>query len=428
MIPAVVSQAALGRMPGPVGLADVLLPYLWVLIAALVASLVMTPLMRRLALSNGIVDWPDLKRKAHVQPVAYLGGVAILLGWLTGIAVAMMTEPHNNDLTHSHYSSVNFPLSIILGAGVITLTGLFDDVYGISPRVKIGGQLFAAAALAWQDVGTRLAASSLGLLGLHPPDWVTYLLGTFIIAVFVIGGCNSLNLLDGLDGLAAGVTGIATAGFLAIAAILAVRSYDAVAGPGVDAWIDPVRIVMCLAILGAVLGFLPYNFNPAAIFMGDAGSLLLGYLGAATILLFAQTSGKGPLLVTAALIVFALPITDTSLAIIRRKLRGRPIFSPDCEHIHHLLRRSGLSVKQAVGVLYSLAAAFAVLGCSLVMMQLRWRYVLAVFFVMYAAIMVTAYLYGRRLARLENLSVGLPQSSPSGESPLLGATAPTDSR
>lgn len=402
------AQVVAESLGNGVGLTGVVSPYMGIFFAAFFVSFLLTPVMRMLATRNGIVDWPDLSRKNHIQPVAYLGGVAIFFGWLIGVGMSYVTQPHTMGLPGSELSYVSFPMSIILGAAAITFTGMFDDVYGISPRVKVGGQFFAAAALASESVGLWLAEDSLALIGLAPPEWVIYLLGTALIAIFVVGGCNSLNLLDGLDGLAAGVTAIACIGFMVIAGAVALRAFsgDMTDAGSVNLSWDAVRIAMCIATLGAVLGFLPYNFNPATIFMGDAGSLLLGYLSVSIILLFAQVSGDGPKIVTAALIVFALPITDTSLAIFRRKMRGKPIFSPDNGHIHHLLRRSGLSVKQAVLVLYGAATIFATLGCALVVYELAWRYVMAVFVVLYAFVMVTAFKYGQRQLLMEQLAAG----------------------
>ncbi|MEX0654995.1 MAG: MraY family glycosyltransferase [Phycisphaeraceae bacterium] len=376
-----------------ISLSTVIAPYMGVFFAAFFVAILLTPVMRWLATRNGVVDWPDLKRKNHLQPVAYLGGVAIFLGWLAGVTLCYFHVPATKGASAVSATFINFPMSVILGAAAITLTGLFDDVYGISPRVKVGGQLFAAAALANEAVGLQLVENAFNLMGMpEVPGWLIYLLGTIVIAVFVVGGCNATNLLDGLDGLAAGVAAIAAIGFLVMAGIVTLRAFD---NPDAITYANPTRIIMCLALLGAVLGFLPYNFNPATIFMGDAGSLLLGYLCVTTILLFAGAT-HGLVLVTAALIVFALPITDTSLAIFRRKMQGKPIFSPDAQHIHHLLRRSGLSVKQTVFVLYSLAALFAATGVTLIWAELRWRYIMAVFVVLYGFVMVTAYKYGQQ--------------------------------
>ena len=396
----------------PPGLLDVLSPYVGVLVVAFLVSVVATPLLRTLAVRNGIVDAPDLLRKNHAVPVAYLGGVAIFLGFAVAV-IAITAFPGVGGFGQGGSARlavsrpmVPFPLSILAGAAVVTITGLFDDVFGIRARVKVGGQLFAAAALSYDNIGVHLIENGLLVFGVPYKELnafsvfgsplgesLVYAAGTFLIAVMVLGACNSVNLLDGLDGLASGVVAIAMGGFLVLALITAARSG---AGDGVLMLQlrDPVRIVCCLATIGAILGFLPYNFRPASIFMGDAGSLLLGYLCAATILLFSDTGSQALLMVTAALIVFAVPITDTSLAIIRRKLRGMPLFAPDNQHIHHLLRRSGLSVRQSVLVMYAAGVAFAALGVGMVVAELQWRYVLVVFCLLYGTIMATAFKYG----------------------------------
>lgn len=398
-------------MPGMLSLAvsdlaytadEVLSPYVWVFLVSFGVCFVATPIMRKLALANGIVDWPDLRRKAHVEPVAYLGGVALFLGWLAGVVMCFFIVPHTVDVG---VGSVAFPPTIIIGAAIITLVGFGDDVYGMPPRVKVGGQLLAAALLAGHTVGTDLASGAIeavvGVIGVESsfipglgaqPHWLdpAYWVGAVIVTLLVLGGCNALNLIDGLDGLSSGVTGIAALGFAAISVMLAMGMYGG--GEAYAPATDPVRIVMCLAILGTVLGFVPYNFNPANIFMGDAGSLLLGYLCVTTILLLAE-NGE-PTLAMAGLMVFALPILDTSLAIVRRKVRGQPIFSPDNQHLHHQLIRSGLSVKKAVLVLYGVAGAFAIMGASLTL--LRLRYVAAIFIVFFAFMAVTAYKVGHR--------------------------------
>ena len=301
-----------------------------------------------------------------------------------------------------------FPLSILLGAAIITYTGLHDDVFGMRARVKVGGQLFAAAALTWDHIGIDFTTSVLGLFALAPSDQVTYFLATFLVAIFVLGGCNAVNLIDGLDGLAAGIVAIAMAGFLIIALLMHHEPMIAID--------NCKRIVLCLAVIGAILGFLPYNFNPASIFMGDAGSLLLGFLSVTAILLFGDVGGWSLKLVTAALIVFAVPITDTSLAIIRRKLRGQPIMAPDNQHLHHLLRRAGLSVRQSVLVMYAAAILFGTVGVAMVGFELQWRYSLAIFCVIYGFIMVTAFKYGAHCLALEQLHA---------QKPLPSAPAPT---
>ncbi|MEM8784192.1 MAG: MraY family glycosyltransferase [Planctomycetota bacterium] len=414
---------------------ELLSPFIGVLAVAFLISVVATPLMRKLAVDHGVVDVPDLKRKNHAVPVAYLGGVAIFLGWLVGVTSAMLLDLPGFGGGEGGYGRIDFPLAIVFGATAITLTGMFDDVYGIRARVKIGGQLFAAAALASENVGVRLTVNALDvskvpwrelnefavpLLGGPLGDAVVYAFGTFLIAAFVIGACNAVNLIDGLDGLASGVVAIATVGFLLVTLIVASRAADpATLMPAFLS--DPIRVVMCLAIIGAILGFLPYNFNPASIFMGDAGSLLLGFLAAATILLFSDTGGFALKIVTAMLIIFAVPITDTSLAIIRRKMRGYPITAPDNQHIHHLLRRCGLSVKQAVLVMYGAGVVFATLGVTMVALDWAWRYILVVFVLLYGTIMALSFKYGAYQLALEKR-----QREQLAEQARLAADAPID--
>lgn len=424
---------------------DVLSPYMWVFFAAFAVSFAMTPLMRRLALYNGIVDWPDLKRKAHVDPVAYLGGVAVFLGWLAGMLACFLVVPHYVEplkemaadgslperfsgmwnvvvgttmAENAATPHIAIPTSILYGASIITVVGFWDDVYGISPSVKVGGQILAAALLAAEDVGTQLAAGVLRSVGsltpynetfaqwasIGDPTWAypVYWIGAAFVVIIVVGGCNATNLLDGLDGLASGVTAIVATGFAVISVCLAMGLYT---GYAYSPILDPVRIAMCLALLGATLGFLPYNFNPATIFMGDAGSMLLGFLCASMVLLFAEKAD--PALVMAALIVFALPIIDTSVAIVRRKLQGMPIFSPDNRHLHHQLIRTGMSVRQAVIVLYLMAFSFMVLGSAMIFMRLR--YVAAVFIVLFAFIVVMAWKVGHQQLRAIHASMHRPQ-------------------
>jgi UDP-GlcNAc:undecaprenyl-phosphate GlcNAc-1-phosphate transferase len=175
----------------------------------------------------------------------------------------------------------------------------------------------------------------------------------------VIGGCNSANLIDGLDGLLSGTTSITAIGLLAVSLMMAMT--ERVDDP--EQSLVGMRVALSLALLGATLGFLPYNFNPAMIFLGDCGSLLLGYLCVVIIMSFGE---KGQTeLVIAGLVIFGLPILDTILAIIRRKLAGLPFHSADSNHIHHLLKRSLGGVKTAVFALYGITVCFGVLGVAM---------------------------------------------------------------
>lgn len=397
---------------------DIFHGYIGVFIVAFMVTLIATPIMRRLAVSNGIIDRPSEARKAHKIPIAYMGGVAVFLGLLVSILFSY-TAPLHGLLTVHPSKSVpdSVPLSILLGMTVIMIVGLLDDVFKISPRIKIAGQLIAAAALAVQNVGVKLAsqlvvpaAKAVGIPitisdGIHTvafniplpipmagADHITidlvYWIGTALIALFVLGACNASNLIDGLDGLLSGTTAISAAGLLIISLELALFDDGASQATG---GLDAARIVLCLALLGSCLGFLPHNFNPATIFLGDAGSLLLGYCTIVIILTLGDTGRTN--LVVAGLVIYSLPIIDTTLAIVRRKVSGKPMSAPDDQHLHHMLKRS-LGVKGAVFTLYLLAATFAAFGVLLAQSRSRTTY--ALFLVFAAFIGVTAFKIARR--------------------------------
>ena len=187
--------------------------------------------------------------------------------------------------------------------------------------------------------------------------------------IFVLGASNSLNLLDGLDGLCAGVTVIITGAMLLLAIHLGTWGFSEVGG-------DAVRVVICLGLLGAVCGFLPFNRHPAKIFMGDAGSMLLGFMVAALFILFAN---QGPRWLIAAVVAFGLPILDTATALVRRALNKKPLFLSDRGHIYDQMIDRGIPLKKTVAFCYGLAGVYAVIG--LVMSQIRTRYALAVYIV-----------------------------------------------
>jgi UDP-GlcNAc:undecaprenyl-phosphate GlcNAc-1-phosphate transferase len=376
---------------------DIFHSYLWVFLIAFLVTLLVTPVMRRLAIMNGVIDRPNDPRKAHRIPVAYLGGVAVWAGLMAALLFSYFAYAPG-DALHGHESERalrEVPVAILAGMTLITLLGVLDDIVGIDPLLKISGQLLAAAALAVEEFGTNVARGVLGPIGrlfgnedlvflIPTPEFLgaaplqidlIYWSGVAIIAVFVLGACNASNLIDGLDGLLSGVTAIAAAGLLIIALGMALAD---------DGAYDGARVILCMALLGASLGFLPHNFNPASIFLGDAGSLLLGFVSV-TIILSLGDTGKTPLVV-AGLIIYAIPIIDTILAIFRRKLAGQPISAADDQHLHHMLKRS-LGVKGAVLSLYGLGIAFAALGVLVTLGRARDAYTLAIVFVAFIAVM-----------------------------------------
>jgi len=365
----------------------------WIGAVSLFVSLALTPVVRYLAYRLQIVDWPDssgLRLKPHGRPVAYLGGVAMCVGVLGGLACYLAIMPNSA----GHFDGIGYsilrgqvfelfqnPIWNILGIALafitITAVGLLDDLHSLKPRHKVYGQVLAAVVLLCGGVGFRMARVFFGVVGFAPPFWVVVVISVPLCMAAVIAACNATNLLDGLDGLCGGVTGIIALGFLALAVHLAMYAH----APG----IDELRVALCLAMAGAVLGFLPYNIPPASIFMGDAGSTLLGFFVATMMILFCR-EGNGRWLV-AACAVFALPILDTALAVVRRLLSGRSIFAGDRSHLYDQLVDRGMTVKQVVVLFYALAAVSAVIGVAAAIF-LRGRYAVALYAVLLAIIWV----------------------------------------
>jgi UDP-GlcNAc:undecaprenyl-phosphate GlcNAc-1-phosphate transferase len=382
---------------------EVVAPYIHVFYVAFIVSFIFTPTMRRVATYYGIIDEPDQLRKMHSQPVAYLGGIAVFLGWVVALAFSQFLSLHRAEPGLLPHPQVKF--SIVVGATAIVMLGLYDDLYRISPRMKIAGQIFAAVCLLIEQVGTRSMDPILTPVGiriqntlgpqvlqfLHLPmkpvpffgDWFVVIVSSIFVVTAVVGCCNATNLMDGLDGLCGGVTAIIAGGFLFLAVHLAM------VGGGMNSNWDALRVILGLALLGAVLGFVPYNFNPASIFMGDSGSMFLGFSCATLIILMAQERGKWLL---AAMVMFALPVLDTALAFARRWVNGRPLFSPDKHHFHHQLVARGSSIRKTVITIYSIAIGFALLGAAIVFV--RTRYAVAFYLVIFGSVIVAAYKMG----------------------------------
>jgi UDP-GlcNAc:undecaprenyl-phosphate GlcNAc-1-phosphate transferase len=351
---------------------ELLSSYTPVFVAALIATLIATPIVRRIAIATDIIDHPDQGRKQHAYPIAYLGGLAVFAGVLAGIAASAIFTSGQAAILQG------VPLSIVVGMLAIVFTGLADDIWKWDPRLKIAGQLIAAAALAIEDVGPQLVSGVLSAICGEPKDILFsigafsvpnselyYWLGTAVTAIFVIGGCNAANLIDGLDGLLTGTTTIMALGFLAISLTMAY----ALPVENPETSLAGTRIILSLILLGATLGFLPYNFNPAVIFLGDCGSLLIGFLSVVIIMTFGEFGTTK--YSVAGLICFGLPILDTTLAIIRRKVAGLSMSDADSNHIHHRLKRYfGGSVRKAVLTLYAIALGFTLLGVGLTVMLL----------------------------------------------------------
>lgn len=297
--------------------------------AALLAALLFTPVCQRAARARGILAHPT-GRGVHREPIPYLGGLAIL----GGVVIGAVFCPYSMKL-----------VGLLLAAVTVTVIGVLDDVRDLSPLAKLLLTMAAAAVLIPLDVVVQgINVPGFGFVYLGP--WARLL--TLLWVVFMI---HATNFIDGMDGEAAGISAIAAAAFVVLALLWLRRPQD----PDVVADMSMVA-VLSSAVVGASLGFLRYNFNPARIFMGDAGALLLGLLlaGLSIVGLF-----KTVLLCVAPVIILGLQVFDTVWAVVRRTAAGQPAYRPDRGHIHHRLLDAGLSHRQAVLILYAIAACLA---------------------------------------------------------------------
>ena len=307
---------------------------------SLLLSFVLTKLVRDVSVRNGWLSAPASGRHLHNEAIPRLGGVAIVFSFLIATAIALIAGKF---LVHSRTGFSLSPLATILPpAMLIFLLGIYDDRRDASPLLKFSVQAVAGAMLF--AGGLRILAVPV-LFGAHQFSWFT---GLVLTILWVIAITNAFNLIDGLDGLAAGSALFSTLVVFVVALLGNMSLISLVA----------------LALAGAILGFLRYNFNPATIFLGDCGSLFIGFMLSALAL---HGTEKAPTIIAVAIPVvsFGLPILETLLSVIRRLISGRPIFSADREHIHHKLLQRGMSHRQVVIVLYGVSAIFALLSLFL---------------------------------------------------------------
>jgi UDP-GlcNAc:undecaprenyl-phosphate GlcNAc-1-phosphate transferase len=311
----------------------------------LLVAYALTPAVEWLATRCGVLAHPG-GRHIHRTPVPRLGGIAVYGGFLAAVFAGLPIDRGIRITADAHRVLITIPFipafdrpvfGVLLGATLITLLGVADDIRGLSPLQKLAGQIAAALALIPFGVNMDVLTNPLGgMLFLGP-------FGAAITVVWLVALCNVMNLIDGIDGLAAGIAAIAGGTVL-------VASYHRG---------DIGTAMLAVAFTGSALGFLPYNFNPARIFLGDAGSMLLGYvLGSLSVLGTYKSYTALSLLVPLA--ALGVPVLDTALAISRRWRTRRPIFQADTEHLHHRLLRRGLSQRQTAVVLYLVTAILGV--------------------------------------------------------------------
>lgn len=301
---------------------------------SLLGALALTPLVRAAALRRGRVEAPGTSyRKIHDRHVPRLGGIAIVAAFYLSLACIVVIDGATRELFMANRL---LALGLLLGGVPIVLLGLFDDTRGAGALIKFTVQ--AAVATALYALGFRIEAVTL-------PFGLELVLGACALPVTVLwiaGVVNAVNLIDGLDGLAAGVTAVAAGAVFAVALLHG----------------DLLMMLFTAALAGALVGFLFFNFNPATIFMGDTGSLFLGYMIAVTSLQASTTPVASVALLTP-LLALGLPILDTGMALVRRLVRGQHPFQGDRGHIHHRLLEMGLSHRGAVLSLYFVAFVFA---------------------------------------------------------------------
>jgi UDP-GlcNAc:undecaprenyl-phosphate GlcNAc-1-phosphate transferase len=321
-----------------------MLTYICVFFGSAYLAVFITPLVIRLAKRIGVVDYPGI-RSMHTLPIPRIGGVAI---YASSICLIILLLFLNNRIGEAFWKERLQVITLLLAATAVFAIGLIDDLRGLPVRFKFVVELLGAAALCF--VGVRIG--SVGIAG-HTINlgW----LGCPITLLWIVGVTNAVNMSDGLDGLAAGVAAIACA----VIAVFAIHSSTVHTGPAQDN--DIMMALFALAMLGSLSGFLFFNFNPAKVFMGDCGSLFLGFMIAAASVMCVS---KSTALVALALPALALgiPIFDTLCSMTRRFLERRSPFAADRSHFHHRLIELGLNQRRAVMVIYGATLLVTGLG------------------------------------------------------------------
>ena len=331
---------------------------------AFLVCFITTPLVRDLCLRWNIVDHPDGDRKLHVRPIPRIGGIPIALSYAAALGLMLIFAPPGARIRIQHEQLV---WALLPATGLIFLVGLLDDLRSLRPWQKLAGQA-AAAALA-VSLGARIAPMHGGVLA--------HAAGLLFSFLWLIGCTNAVNLIDGLDGLASGV-GLFASGTTLIAAMLAGNTGLAMA---------------TVPLVGCLLAFLRYNFAPASVFLGDSGSLTIGFMLGCFGLIWSHQSGS-LLGMAAPLMALALPLVDVGLSIGRRFMRSRPIFGADRGHIHHMVLALGFKPRDAALILYGFCglAAFLALLLNVSSMHHLWPLTLLVFCaIVYAGVNALGY-------------------------------------
>jgi len=374
----------------------------WVPALSLLVVVILTPLMRSLATRWQIYDRPSGLLKPHVKPIPYLGGVAVFMAWVVPLLIWTFIGQNEHSLKI---------IAIIFGGAILLGLGLVDDLKDIKPTYRLLGEVAVAVGLFAAGVQFKAIPQITieGITFFHPGSIEAALAGLLVQILLIAGASNAINLLDGLDGLCSGVIVIIAVGFLLVATHIgawAERDWCTTELVGSDYRFNKLVVVIAMALSGAALGFLLYNYNPATIFLGDAGSTFLGYLLAVLIILFSDKAGLTKWFL-AGLMIMALPIFDTGLALVRRIRNKRPIFGGDRSHFYDQLVDKGLSVRATVAVCYGLAILAVVVAVG--SLALRARYMFAVYAGI--AVLVVVLITSGGFIKVDRSSLKSPQGS-----------------
>lgn len=349
------------------------------LLCAAAMSCALTPLVKLLAKKVGAMDIPKDERRMHHTPIPRMGGLAIFIGFIVSVLIFQKLQL-GSELQ-----------GILLGAVIIVILGVLDDILTLRALPKFLVQIFAAVIVVLY--GCRIDH----FMGFTLPDWLSYP----VSVIWIVAITNAINFIDGLDGLAAGVSAISAGTMLIVALLLA---------PDPTAMICAVLLA---ALVGACVGFIPYNFNPATIFMGDTGSTFLGFM-LASISIFGLFKTYAVISFAVPFLVLGLPIFDICFAVIRRVAKGQSPMHADRGHVHHRLIDMGFSQKQAVAISYLLSA---ILGLSAVVLTDRGEIQAMIFLI--AIIVVGAIgvglIFGTHHAKKPNTEEAPPQEDKKDE-------------
>ena len=301
------------------------------ILAAITAAIV-APLSIKLAFKVGAIDVPKDERRVHSKPMPRIGGISFIIGFFVAVIFALLT---------TEMADTTNLFGFFIGLAIVTSVAFLDDVYHLKPWHKLLAQVVAAILVIAS--GLRICYVNIPFVTLYGLNDILSIIITF---GWIIGVTNAVNLIDGLDGLATGVSAISTLSLIVIFILN---------GAG------ELPILLTVALLGGLMGFLPYNFNPAKTFMGDTGSNFLGFV-LATVSMLGMAKTYTLMTIILPVVILGLPIFDTLFAIIRRALNHKPIMQADRGHIHHKLIDAGLSQKQAVLVLYAVTALLGILA------------------------------------------------------------------